>query len=520
MLLRFCPSLPFLLRPRFFTATRMASHSTPTTPPPPHLVIVIAGPTAVGKSRIAQRLLKTIEGGVVLSADSVQVYRDVEIGANKPPRGSTERQTTVLLDIVENNNKTYSAGDWRRDALYALEKVTSGDVMEEDVTEENDDTIVQHEDDEAAARRRRRQIQSTLAFVKNQQKGTAASLTPPIIVGGTMMYLQWLVYGQPDAVQSTPEAVQVAHATVTELEASYQNDWPEVIAQTKSRLSFINDQQRDALHGALDKLSDNDWYRLRRIMEVAITHSSTDDRPLFDGTRHGGLLDEPSTYDVRCFFLCPAERMQHCHTMDERCERMLLHPSGSGLLQETVQLLLDATDDGDDAATIAPMVTKAIGYRQTLTYLRRPDPQPNDVEALQAYLADFCAATRRYAKKQMQWFRRDPHMYFVSVAADNDDTAALATIQRLVELPRDEYMTELLSESSSSAQTRATNEAQGKAMKFYQFQPMQPGSPEFSRLLEVADACTRQCQEHVATNSSCNNAVSDSWHLPQSSSAG
>ena len=61
-------------------------------------VIIIGGPTGVGKSELAFRLAEDIKGELI-SCDSVQVYKDLEIGANKTAKDTPGREH--LLDLVE-----------------------------------------------------------------------------------------------------------------------------------------------------------------------------------------------------------------------------------------------------------------------------------------------------------------------------------------------------------------------------------------------------------------------------------
>ena len=75
-------------------------------------------------------------------------------------------------------------------------------------------------------------------------------------------------------------------------------------------------------------------YRLRRTLEVALTAQTEADKEsiikkLYTGERNGGL--ESFGCDVRCFFLCPDDRMGHTKIIDRRCEEMII----KGLLQET-----------------------------------------------------------------------------------------------------------------------------------------------------------------------------------------
>ena len=82
---------------------------------PSNLVVVIAGPTGVGKSEIAAKLCTECQG-MIVSADSVQVYRGVQIGANKPTKEERAEVPHLLVDMVDASDQ-YNAADWRRDAL-------------------------------------------------------------------------------------------------------------------------------------------------------------------------------------------------------------------------------------------------------------------------------------------------------------------------------------------------------------------------------------------------------------------
>jgi tRNA dimethylallyltransferase len=238
----------------------------------------------------------------------------------------------------------------------------------------------------------------------------------------------------------------------------------------------------------IDKLCGKDWYRLRRIMEVAYTlkEDGQSESDTYKGTRQGGLKE--LGYDVRCFFLCPNDRMAHTKVIDQRCEQMIL----KGLITETTDLAV--------SGRLPDMATKAIGYRQTLDYLGRDGPKMDDSDAFEEYLNEFTTATRRYAKKQMQWFRKD--QVFVFVPMDLSKTKAervqfgAEEMKRLLAMSREEYDRERLDQDSLSAQTRKTNEAQGKKMKTYQFQRycLVQGSEELVKAMEEADACTQRYQ--------------------------
>ena len=65
----------------------------------PKLVIIL-GPTAVGKSEVAMKLAAKI-GAEIINADSQQVYRYMNIGTGKPSRADRERVAHHLIDVVD-----------------------------------------------------------------------------------------------------------------------------------------------------------------------------------------------------------------------------------------------------------------------------------------------------------------------------------------------------------------------------------------------------------------------------------
>lgn len=115
--------------------------------------IVIAGPTASGKSQLAAALAERL-GGVIINADSMQVYRDLEVLTARPQRGELARLPHALYGFVS-GQEAYSAGRYGRDAAAAI----------------------------AAARRAGR---------------------VPIIVGGTGLYLRALLQGLSPVPSADP----------------------------------------------------------------------------------------------------------------------------------------------------------------------------------------------------------------------------------------------------------------------------------------------------------------------------
>eukprot|EP00908_Phaeocystis_cordata_P002549 Transcript_12766.p2 GENE.Transcript_12766~~Transcript_12766.p2 ORF type:complete len:480 (-),score=191.13 Transcript_12766:23-1462(-) len=173
---------------------------------PPPRVLVLAGPTAIGKSALALRLCEQLPGELI-SVDSVQVYRGLQIGSAKPSAEERGRVRHHLLDIRDPTDE-YTAGSFYRDALHAVQDVLS--------------------------------------------RGNT-----PVLVGGTMMYMRWLAHGRPGAPKSDPEIAERVRQRLEPFESA--GDW-------EAGLAVL--QELDAARAA--QLFPNDWYRLHRAVVVAM----------------------------------------------------------------------------------------------------------------------------------------------------------------------------------------------------------------------------------------------------------
>jgi tRNA dimethylallyltransferase len=84
-------------------------------------IVVILGPTAVGKSDLALELARRIDGEIV-NADSQQVYRFMDIGTAKPSLADRERVRHYLIDVV-NPDEEFNVAKFRRLATAAIRQV-------------------------------------------------------------------------------------------------------------------------------------------------------------------------------------------------------------------------------------------------------------------------------------------------------------------------------------------------------------------------------------------------------------
>ena len=119
-----------------------------------HPVITIMGPTASGKTDLAMKLSDQINGELI-SVDSALIYRDMDIGTAKPNAEELAAYPHKLISFLD-PKETYSAADFRRDALKEIE----------------------------------------LAYNRGKT---------PILVGGTMMYFKSLIEGMSQLPEADPK---------------------------------------------------------------------------------------------------------------------------------------------------------------------------------------------------------------------------------------------------------------------------------------------------------------------------
>jgi tRNA dimethylallyltransferase len=285
-------------------------------------VVVLAGATSAGKSAAALELCRHLNAEIVV-CDSVQIYKYLDIGSNKPTKVERDAVPHHLVDIREPNERC-SSGQFVRMAAEIIRDIIA--------------------------------------------RGKT-----PIVVGGTTMWLNWLVHGIPDAPVADSESVRKAAELIDTFEAT--SNWEGAVEFARQ----FDDRR-------LDKVAKNDWYRLRRIYEIGVALNksgngrlSPDSEAGDDGERNN-KLDGSRTrllgdLDLRCFFLCEEREILY-RTIDQRCDDML----NAGLLKEVKNLLLDNKIDSEC------MGARAIGYKQSIQYFLRQPYEKGDAEAFRNFL--------------------------------------------------------------------------------------------------------------------------------------
>ena len=279
-------------------------------------VAVLLGPTAVGKTAVALALARELRAEIV-NADSLQVYRALNIGTAKPTLNERALIPHHLVDVVD-PDETYHAARYCQEGRTVLASLHRRGVV-------------------------------------------------PLVVGGTGLYLKALLYGlfedgSPQGLIRDRLRQEFAALGLTPL---YQRLW------------YLDPP-------AAARLNPNDTYRILRALEVM----EATGQPV--SALHDGHRFKDSPYEVLKLGLAlPREELYR--RIDLRVEAMLK----KGWLEEVRDLLRRYPPD------LKPL--KALGYRHLIAFLAG---RWTWEEAITLLMRD----TRRYAKRQLTWFRADPEV--------------------------------------------------------------------------------------------------------------
>mgnify|MGYP002614859374 CR=1 FL=1 len=292
-------------------------------------LIVIGGPTACGKTGFSIRLAKEI-GGEVISADSMQIYRYMDIGTAKVTPEEADGVPHYLIDEL-NPDEEYNVMLFQQKAKAYMEEIWA--------------------------------------------KGRI-----PILVGGTGLYIDSLIAGR----QFAP-LPQTGRREALERRAAEEGAQP------------LLDELRAVDPERAVRLSVSDVKRIVRALEIW----QETGRTMTDFDRESRAI--PPRYRPLWLGLHFPERAQLYARIDLRVELMY----AQGLAQE-VRALLDS--GVPDRATSL----QAIGYKQVVQALEEGLPP-------EAALGTIQQATRRYAKRQMTWFRANPAVQWLDASAGADE---------------------------------------------------------------------------------------------------
>lgn len=279
-------------------------------------VVVIAGPTASGKTRLGIELAREFNGEIV-SADSMQVYRRMNIGTAKASREERAKAPHHMLDVAE-PWEDYSVSRYVEEAAECCEDIL-----------------------------RRGRL--------------------PVIVGGTGLYIDSLLSGRDFAAREEEDAGLRAG-----LNAEYDALGGEAMLD---RLRAFDSERAEKLHPS-------DKRRIVRAIEIFTLTGVT-------ATEHDRRTQAlPPRYDAARIVLGYAQREALYRRIDSRVDEM----AAAGLFEEVASLLREGVPPDCTAM-------QAIGYKEAAAALRGESAAQEAIDLIKQN-------SRRYAKRQITWFRR------------------------------------------------------------------------------------------------------------------
>ena len=289
------------------------------------VVYVIAGPTASGKTALSIELAKRVSGEII-SADSIQVYKGLDIGSAKPTIEERAGIAHHMIDVAEVSRTDFSVAEYKTMASRCIEDV----------------------------------------LARNKA---------PIVVGGSGLYINALTC--PLTFTNV-----VGNETVRKQLRAQEAAVP---GSLHKALQEIDPLRATQIHK-------NDTKRLVRAMEI---HQISGEPPSTFGESFIDGSGSEMPYDYRmCAISQPREQLYT--RIDRRVDDMLK----MGFLDEVESL--HSQQFSPDLPAL-----QALGYRQLLRYFRGET-------TLEEAIALTKRETRRFAKRQLTWFRRDSRIKWMA----------------------------------------------------------------------------------------------------------
>ena len=283
-------------------------------------VIVICGPTASGKTSLSIELAKKINGEIV-SADSMQIYKDMTIGTAKPTTEEMQGIKHYLIDCVLPTER-YSVASYQKDALSAIDKIIKDGKV-------------------------------------------------PIIVGGTGLYVNSLIYG-------------IKYDEV-EVDLNYRAELEKIAEQ--QGLDTLYNMAMKIDSEAMQKISSNDKKRICRVLEIYHSTGKTKTELEIESRKKGPKYNY-IVYGINM------NREKLYDRINRRVDIML----NDGLINEVKEILKKYDE--------FPTAMQGLGYKEVVEYLNGDTTKEEMIEKLKM-------ETRRYAKRQLTWFRANKEITWI-----------------------------------------------------------------------------------------------------------
>lgn len=286
-------------------------------------LLILVGPTAVGKTGISIDLAKKINGEII-SADSMQIYKYMDIGTAKIKEDEMENIPHYLIDIVYPDEE-FTVAEYKNKAEKHIDKINDyGNI--------------------------------------------------PIMVGGTGLYLNSIVYELRFTAVEANEKFREKYMEIADLNGN----------------QYIYDELLKVDETSAKRINPNDRKRIIRALEIFYETG----KPMSDYNKD--FRKEVDKYNLVMIGLT-MDRAKLYSRINERVDLML----NDGLIEE-VQKLLDMGYTKDLVSM------QGIGYKEIISYLEKNIGLDEATEILKRN-------TRRYAKRQLTWFRRDNRIKWIDV---------------------------------------------------------------------------------------------------------
>ncbi len=299
-------------------------------------VLLLVGPTGSGKTPVSL-LLATLLNGEIVSADSRQIYRFMNIGTAKPEPAELLRIKHHLIDEVE-PDKDLNAAEYARKGR----------------------TII------------------TNIFERGKT---------PIVVGGSGLYVRALVDGLFEGPGADRDIRKELYERLSrEGKESLYQELYRVDPKSATRMTPENSR------------------RVVRALEVYYLTGV----PI---SRHHELQDRKAEFDAEFFGLHWVRRELY-DRIDRRVERMI----SRGIVEEVIEL----RNRGYDQTLHA---VQTVGYIEVFDHLEGKTTKEEMVELIKRN-------SRRYAKRQLTWFRKDKRVRWIHIENESEFSAVANTIVR------------------------------------------------------------------------------------------
>lgn len=292
-------------------------------------VIVIVGPTASGKTALSIELAKKIDGEII-SCDSMQIYKDMNIGSAKPTIEEMQGIKHYMIDIAEPTER-FSVAEYKKRSEEAIEEIL--------------------------------------------QKGKV-----PIIVGGTGLYANSLIYN-------------IEYNEIM-LDEEYRKNLMK-IAETEDGLATLYEKARSIDPVAMEKISSNDKKRIIRVLEIK--HST--------GKNKTELELESRKNEVKYEYKVFAINMPR-EILYDRINKRVDIMIENGLIDEVENIIEKYKE--------FPTAMQAIGYKEIVMYLKGELTKQEAIEKIKQ-------ESRRYAKRQITWFKKIENIKWIDGLKDKDE---------------------------------------------------------------------------------------------------